>query len=1108
MAQTNEEFLRQRFGGPQPGSPIPVGDNQQFLNQLFGGGGYTPPGPREAQDLSDMVLAGWQSSATGLAWRGENPNLTLRSDATWYERAASNVAGMAVDLPLSIAGAVVGAAAGTAVAPGAGTLVGGGAGAFAAPMGLRDALMTAYSQGHARDWGDVWEITKSALKGTGKGAVIGGLTAGAGGAAVRALAPGAGAGAKFAASTAAEYPALMAATAAVEGHMPTAQEFLDNAILLVGMKAALPAASKLRAIFAETGKRPGEVAMDALKDPELLAFIKAEQPGPVRPGEPRPTFDPIPAQYMEMALSERIAAATAGDPRNEMVSKVVRDLMKGDENLNVQELFKELPDAIKGEYLVDHDTARGILRMVENVWRGEVETQTRGVVPVPATMDVAMRKLAGGIDPHLVGAGENASQLAARSVLLGATTENLKRVSASLADKPIAEWTTMDKLRMAAAMEATQSAYVSWSGSKAEVGRALNILRQIKYNKSLMGDAEAVIGLMGKNFKGLEWNDIARMAAALKDPSQLAKFAREANKATTTEKIIEAWKAAILSGPQTHMANMMGNLGKLFVEIPETMLATSMTAVRRALKGDGMTFAEYKAKAFAPIHGIMWGWRDAGIVALEAIKGEGAHLEKADVYRHAIEGTKGKVVRLPFRALQAEDVLFRTVAERGRAYEIAVERAIKEKFKPGTREYQERVAQYTMDPVFGLEQADAISLMTDIQNAGAEAVFAQRLGPRMEQAQAAMRGHAMQFVIPFVRTPANLLSWAVQHTPVVNLLSGRWLADFKAGGAKRDRALARVMVGGAMMMTALAFTEEGLITGGGMFDPETRKTKMAAGWQPYSIKVGDKYYSYQRLEPVAKVLGMAADWHEMQQRLGDDDKVKGSMALLAMFGNATISTTYLSGLAGVFNALTDPTRYGERFFEQYASSVVPKIIGQTAMMLDPHKREVDDITDAIQSQLPFLREKLLPKRDVWGDPAKNQKLFGVLPVNVAEETKNKVKAEAMRMGLALTDVPRVLYESGPLKQSERKIELKPEQLDFAKAVSGKAAMDILGPMVASPDWDKIPDFAKEQIIKRVLQATRTTGRLSALPPDAPERVEMRQKIVDEIVRQVQSTGGN
>jgi hypothetical protein len=444
--------------------------------------------------------------------------------------------------------------------------------------------------------------------------------------------------------------------------------------------------------------------------------------------------------------------------------------------------------------------------------------------------------------------------------------------------------------------------------------------------------------------------------------------------------------------------------------------------------------------------------------------------------------------------------LFRTVGERGRAHALAVERAVAEGFKPETREFNERVANYTMIPEMGLSAKDAAATLADIQKVGSEFVFTERLGPRMETIQAAMAGSPMQFVVPFVRTPVNLLSWAVQHSPGF-LLSARWRNDFAAGGVARDRAVARVVAGAGLTLTALSLAQDGFITGGGMFDKETRRSKLAAGWQPYSFKIGDKYYSYQRLEPVSKVIGFAADWLEMQEDLEDDDRAKGWMAMVAMFGNATISTTYLSGLAGTFNALTDPQRYGPQFFEQYAASLVPKIVGQTAMIADPEKREIDGVMDAIQSQLPFFRERLMPARDVWGEPKKNERLFGVLPIATSEESKDKVRTEAMRLELAITDVPKFLLEAGPLKPGERRIELTPEQRDIARAVSGKRAMEILAPIVNSEDWKNIPDFAKALVYQRVLQAARVQGRLAGLPPDAPEREAMRQKIIEEIQRQ-------
>jgi hypothetical protein len=544
--------------------------------------------------------------------------------------------------------------------------------------------------------------------------------------------------------------------------------------------------------------------------------------------------------------------------------------------------------------------------------------------------------------------------------------------------------------------------------------------------------------------------------------------------------------------------------------VPESILAATFTAARRALTGDPLTMAQFKARAFAPVIGWQLGALDALKVAAEVWKQEGEHLEKADVYRQANTGTFGKVVQTPFKLLQIGDVIFRTPAERAEAYIMAVDRAAKEGWNPATTEGQTQIMKWVNQPDLGLEGEAATAALKRVQNAGAEAVFAQRLGPHMEKLQRAITGTPYEFasfILPFFRTPANLLSWAVQHVPGLNFLSGRWREDFAAGGERADRALARVATGAALTITAYSLAEQGLLTGGGLFNKEENRAKVGAGWQPYSIKIGDKYYSYQRIEPLAKVLGLAADSHDMWQALKDEgEKAKLVSMGVLMFGNATISTTYLSGLSNAMQSIVDPERYGTNFLEQYASSLVPKIVGQTVTAADPYKREVDGVMEAVQSQLPFLREKLMPKRDVWGEPSQNNKWFDMMPVQVSQAQEDKVKTEAERLHLAISDAPKFLLERGPFKSKERQVPLSAEQRDIMREVTGKNAMKILAPIVNSPDWSQIPDFAKAAIYQRVFEGTRKQGQYAALPPTDAARVKLREELVGKILQQVQEAG--
>ena len=47
----------------------------------------------------------------------------------------------------------------------------------------------------------------------------------------------------------------------------------------------------------------------------------------------------------------------------------------------------------------------------------------------------------------------------------------------------------------------------------------------------------------------------------------------------------------------------------------------------------------------------------------------------------------------------------------------------------------------------------------------------------------------------------------------------------------------------------------GAITGAGHIDKDVRATAKAGGWPPYSIKIGDRYYAYNRLNPLGELSG-------------------------------------------------------------------------------------------------------------------------------------------------------------------------------------------------------------------------------------------------------------
>ena len=83
------------------------------------------------------------------------------------------------------------------------------------------------------------------------------------------------------------------------------------------------------------------------------------------------------------------------------------------------------------------------------------------------------------------------------------------------------------------------------------------------------------------------------------------------------------------------------------------------------------------------------------------------------------------------------------------------------------------------------------------------------------------------------------------------------------GGAERDEVLGRLLFGSSVMTTVGILAGGGNITGAGPTNPNERRALMATGWRPYSLKIGDAYYSYNRFEPVGILFGIAADMQEI-----------------------------------------------------------------------------------------------------------------------------------------------------------------------------------------------------------------------------------------------------
>jgi len=109
--------------------------------------------------------------------------------------------------------------------------------------------------------------------------------------------------------------------------------------------------------------------------------------------------------------------------------------------------------------------------------------------------------------------------------------------------------------------------------------------------------------------------------------------------------------------------------------------------------------------------------------------------------------------------------------------------------------------------------------------------FTRELEQSLQGIQSAAQNPLIKIFVPFVKTPTNIALEALARTPGLNFASPRFWGDFNAGGVRRDQAMARVTLGGAMIYSVSAGVFEGKLTGYGPMRMEDKKALEGTGWQ-------------------------------------------------------------------------------------------------------------------------------------------------------------------------------------------------------------------------------------------------------------------------------------
>lgn len=699
-----------------------------------------------------------------------------------------------------------------------------------------------------------------------------------------------------------------------------------------------------------------------------------------------------------------------------------------------------------------------------------------------------------------VGQAASDQEITAYRMLWASSGNKLREVARMAADAP-----TEANLLAYRKMLMTHGAITEQvMGARAEAGRALQVFRMqgLPSQEAARRVREMVNGASGDLREALL--DSARAMADM-TPDEMAEAARKIAPMSDAQRVRTIIQAAMLTNPSTHVANITGNGMALLFETAVRAAAPALRAGAEGAVKEGEAVAMFAGMQRAFFDMIRRAPRFREFISAQSQIGGKAEAEHQHLFPksaasqspqvRAVANAANAIIQVPGRLTAGMDNIFKFIGtdaainaaafrqaarevEEGAITQADAVRRQRELVADPTPAMLDEAAQFTEEATFTRSQEMWPSASGGTSSPGMGRTLL-NLRQVMERG-GPVGGYVSGVIMPFVNTPANLISYALRSGPLAPIMN-RYKEDIAAGGARAEIAKTRAIVGSMALWTAFGLATEGHITGGGPLDPQQRQLLMRQGWQPYSIRIGDTWYAYNRLDPLGTVLSVASDLADISYGTDWDDwestdqfsEIVGAAA--GGVGMAITNKTMLTGMTDLFEWMSDPRRYGEQFLSSRLVAPLPSVVGLAERLGDPFQREpmveprppggVNDALSAVESMLvqaktriPGLSSTQPIKRDLWGRPVMHVSGLGpwyeiLSPSRASHSRYEPIDGELARLRHYPTMPRREMIvppdlRSGPDDDGRRNLSDRPDIYNRILEVRGEMILDRLNKMVS------------------------------------------------------------
>lgn len=256
-----------------------------------------------------------------------------------------------------------------------------------------------------------------------------------------------------------------------------------------------------------------------------------------------------------------------------------------------------------------------------------------------------------------------------------------------------------------------------------------------------------------------------------------------------------------------------------------------------------------------------------------------------------------------------------------------------------------------------------------------------------------------KLIVPFTNVVANVANIAIDYTP------WGFVRGFRGGSATglgrkdwdkltplqkedfRAELMLKAVIGTTAMFMALALSggdddDEIEITANGTGDwKKNAILSDKTGWQPYSVRIGKKWYSYQ-YSPLIVVLGLIGNFRDTEKYkdMPEDEKLERWAYAMLQTKNVFLDLTFLKGLntfsQALFSSTSDVDNIQEKVMESVVGSakgfVLPNFYSQIAKEAQkgyemPIKEVRRTVFGSALKDIPIARDMYQNKVNLLGE---------------------------------------------------------------------------------------------------------------------------------------------